>query len=649
MFCLATQKWYLSASRTRPILRRYQGCGSGDPLWEEFFRHPVLLCWADRVLPFADTASVMLFVWGALLSELGVLESSAGVPAFATLHQDRAVEILERDGRLQAFAVNLATGRRRMVTSAPDGVDLCEPEPDGRHLWWFDHGTGQWARQPFEGGPDRPALTGVPGGRMYGIAFDHNGSTAAVSVGVAGGSRCYAGRPGEQGTLVASADGYLGLIDMAPSGRLVAMAGRPDGPNAVCLCPIGVGEQVMLAGTSEIALWPLEFNPDSAAPAELLLAVRQAGRYMLATWRHDTGVLSHDWLRFDAEISARWYGGGRTVLVQQDRAGRSTIALADLDRLRLRPVPTPPGSVFDLTCAPDGRIHLLWSRADIPPRVLTIDPSRAPDPPPATRSTLRHNEIWTGQVHSFLTTPPGGGPWPTVFLIHGGPATHDRDCFDPQVNLFAGAGFTVVRTNYRGSTGYGSVWRNGFGHTVGLAQLADLAAVRADLIARGVSVPERIGLAGYSWGGYLTLLGLGVQPDLWAFGLAAYPIADYPAAYLASPPALREVDEELFGGTPAQVPERYEAASPMSYVDSVCAAVLLASSPTDDKCPAEHVERYAEALRRRGVRHELVWVGGGHHSRNSADHNTVADRMLEFATDVLTDVPHRHTQLSGPG
>jgi hypothetical protein len=256
----------------------FGGCGSGDPPWEEFFSPS-----GSAVLGRSGVAcrrhgvrhAVRL---GCPLSDLGVLGSSAGVPAFATLNSDRAVEILERDGRLQAFAVDLATGRRRMATSAPDGVDLCELEPDGRHLWWFDHGTGQWARQPFEGGPDRPALTGVPGGRMYGIAFDHNGSTAAVSV--AGGSRCYAGRPGERGTVVAGADGYLGLIDMAPAGHFVAMAGRPDGPNAVCLCPIGAGEQVMLAGTSETAC-----DPGCQCGKDLQMFA-QGGGVVLAAWAH---------------------------------------------------------------------------------------------------------------------------------------------------------------------------------------------------------------------------------------------------------------------------------------------------------------------------------------------------------------------------
>ncbi|APU15949.1 dipeptidyl aminopeptidase/acylaminoacyl peptidase [Actinoalloteichus fjordicus] len=556
-----------------------------------------------------------------------------GVPAFAAHDSGRAAQIREVDGRPQAVAWDVRSDRHRIVTAAPQGVDLCEIEPDGSHLWWFDaaeRGVGRWLRQPFGGGRTTPAMSDVPEGRMYGIAFDHTGATSAVTIGNGEQSQCYLGVPGRQARLAIAATGFLGLVDMTPSGGTLAMAGRPDGPNAVCLrTPEAL---VQLPGERGRALWPLEFQPNPDVEPELLLAVESAAGYTVATWQPDTGVRRHDWLTFDTEITARWHGP-RTVLVQQDRAGRSTVCTVDLDTRKICPVPTPEGTILDLTSSPDGRLHYLWSRTDLAPRLLVSDPdSPATVPEPAGRQ----REIWTGSIHSFLATPTGAGPWPTVFLVHGGPATHDRDCHDPRVRVFTEAGFAVVRTNYRGSTGYGPAWRRDFGHRVGLAQLDDLAAARAHVIELGVADPDRIGLAGYSWGAYLALLAMGVQPSEWAVAMAAFPVADYPAAHQGTTPALREVDEELFGGTPEEFPERYRAASPMTYVNQVRGSVLLVSSPTDEKCPAEQVERYATALRRRRVPHELVWVGGGHHSRDSADHASVMATMLRFATEVLT-------------
>ncbi len=584
----------------------------------------------------------------------GTLSStSICAPGFAMLDACRAVETREVDGRLQAVAWDITTGARRAVTNAPQGVDLCEIEPDGRFVWWFEAdtaGEGIWQRQPFSGGEPSPALVGVPPGRSYGVGFDHLGSLGAVSVGIDGGSRCYVGPPGGDARVVATACGYLGLIDIAPDGRLLALASRPDGPDAVVLCvPDSMAGAVRLSGDRHRRLWALEFNPDLDREPELLLAVEQDGRYTVATWRDSGGLRLHDWLSFDSEISARWYSDTRRdtrrVLVQHDQAGRSRLVVGHLDRREVRQVPTPPGTILDVSCAPNGLVHYVWSREGLPPRLLVTHPAAAAvdeptDTPTQLPGDVRRGEVWTpqpyGRIHSFVTTPLGPGPWPTIFLVHGGPSTHDRDCHDSRIDAFTHAGYAVVRTNYRGSTGYGGQWQRGFSHCIGLAQIEDLAAVRAYLIGEGVSFADRTGLCGYSWGGYLTLLAMGVQPDLWSVGLAAFPIADYVAAYRATTPALREADQELFGGSPEQVPERYRTACPMSYVDNVRGPVLLVSSATDEKCSADQVERYAGVLRRRAVPHELFWVDGGHHSLRSADHASVLTTMLRFTQVAWT-------------
>lgn len=562
------------------------------------------------------------------------------LPAFATLNPRRALEIRPVDGTLQAVAWDVAAGTRRVVTSWATGVDVAKIEPDGEHIWWFEadlSGQGRWLRQPFGGGPAKPAMKGLPVGRMYGIVFDHKGSTAAVTIGVGEESRCYVGEPGGQSWLVSNTSEYLGLVGISPDGRTLVMAGRPDGENAIHLCTIPPGGNVVqLAGRSGWAQWPMEFNPDPDAEQELLFVVERHGEYVVATWRAGSGIRVHDWLAFDSEIGVRWYGRGREVLVRNDRAGRSAMHVADLNDRTAKRLPTPDGTILTEAPAPGGQVRYIWTRADLPARTLVVHPDEpaAVVPGPVT-SPLRRQEIWIDQVHSFLTTPDGGGPWPTVFLVHGGPAEHDRDRYDPQVEALAEAGFAVVRANYRGSTGYGPQWRYGFGTKVGLAQLEDLAAVRRHLIELGVSFPGGVGLAGSSWGGYLALLAMGVQPQYWAAASAAFPIADYVAAHFGTTPALREMDEDLFGGGPADVPDRYRAASPMTYVDSVRGPVQLVSSRTDEKCPADQVEQYAAALGRRGVRHELTWVAGGRDSLDAADRASVVALTLKFLLEHL--------------
>lgn len=567
-------------------------------------------------------------------------------PAFAANDLGRAVELQDFEGRAQVVAWDRATGRRQVRTDARHGVDAYDLEPDGRHVWWFDagpDGVGRWRRQPFDTGAAGPGLVGVPPGRPYGLAFDRAARLAAVCVGVGGESRCYLGAPGGPARLLTVAEGYLPLVDLSSGGGLLALAGRPDGPQAVTVVRLADGHVDVLAGDRGRRLWALEFRPGPDDDADLLLVVEADGHYTVATWRAGHDVRRHDHLAFDSEITAHWYGDGRRVLVQHDRAGRGRLLLADLDGGPPAVLPTPPGTVLDLSCAPEGPIHYVWSRESVPPRRLVVDPASGADgPTPAPPPAPGRREMWTsqpyGRIHSFLATPPGPGPWPTLFLVHGGPFLHDRDSYDPRVELLTAAGYAVVRTNYRGSTGYGPHWRHGFGHRVGLAQLEDLAAVRRHLVDVGVAEPGRVGLCGYSWGGYLVLLAMGAQPEDWAVGLAVSPVADYSGTYRAGVPALREVDEELFGGTPEEVPERYRAADPMTYLDRVRGPLFVAAATDDERCPAEAVRRYVAGLRARAVPHRVLWTGGGHHG-DAAGHTAVFTALLDYAATVLPPGP----------
>ncbi|MCX4471708.1 prolyl oligopeptidase family serine peptidase [Micromonospora sp. NBC_01655] len=562
-------------------------------------------------------------------------------PAFAADDQLRAIELCDVAGRSQVVSWDRASGRRRVLTEARHGVDAFDLEPDGGHVWWFDtdpDGVGLWRRQPFEGGPAAPALTGVPPGRPYGIAFDHTGRLAVVCVGDAAESRHYLGTPGGPAHLLAAAPGYVPLVDLSADGTLLALAGRPDGPTAVTVVRLTDGRTEILAGDRHRRVWALEFRPGPGDDTALLVVVETGGCYTVGTWRPGHDLRLHERLSFDTEITAHWYVDGRRVLVQQDRTGRSRLLLSDLVGGAPSVLPTPPGTILDLACAPEGAVHYVWSREAVPPSRLVVDPATDRHPAPAPPAASGRGEVWTpqpyGRIHSFLATPPGTGPWPAIFLLHGGPFLHDRDSYDPRVELLTGAGYAVVRTNYRGSTGYGPRWRHDFGHRVGLAQLEDLAAVRRHLVDLGVTEPGRVGLCGYSWGGYLVLLAMGVEPDDWAVGLAVSPVADYATAHRTTLPALREADEELFGGTPAEVPDRYRAANPMTYLDRVRGPLFVAAATDDERCPAEAVRRYVAALRDRSVPHEVLWSTGGHHG-NAAAQTTVFTALLRYAGTVL--------------
>jgi dipeptidyl aminopeptidase/acylaminoacyl peptidase len=198
--------------------------------------------------------------------------------------------------------------------------------------------------------------------------------------------------------------------------------------------------------------------------------------------------------------------------------------------------------------------------------------------------------------------------------VHGGPTAHDVDAFRAKPSAWVDHGFAVVQVNYRGSTGYGSAWRDALEARVGHIELEDIVAVRDHLVATGVADGDRVVLAGASWGGYLTLLGVGVHPDRWAVGIADVPVADYLAAYEDEMEGLKAFDRSLFAGSPQEVPERYRDSSPLTYVDAVRAPVMILAGQNDPRCPIRQIENYLAALRARGAAHEVYRYDAGHGS-----------------------------------
>ncbi|MFI6644898.1 prolyl oligopeptidase family serine peptidase [Streptomyces sp. NPDC050504] len=578
------------------------------------------------------------------------------LPVTSPRNPDRMVYTGDADGRCEIFTWDRSTGRGRQLTDRPHGTLLCALDGD-EAVWWFDEdraGSGGWRTQDFDGGPDRTALTGVPYGRPAGLALTRGGT---VAVGIRGpeGLGVYLGRRGGAGTPVLRTTDSGTLCDLAPDGGLLAVSGPAHSARAVTLlAPDGTVVEV-LSGTAE-RTWALGFAPGAdpaPGPARLLVMRERAGRYHLGTWTPERGLDLLPGCSFDTETTARWYPGPGSprVLLRQDRHGRSRLFTAHLDpdpesgsRAPV-PVPTPEGSILDASPAADGDVHFIWTDAVNVPRALSLSGAPLPGQSQWRLPRFGHRrDLWTpgpdGPVHTFVTTPADRpAPHPLVLLVHGGPADHDRDAYDPMVQALVGSGYAVARVNYRGSTGYGPRWRSAYSDGVGHTQVADLVRARADLLERGIGREGAVGLCGTSWGGYLTLLAMGTRPELWDVGVAVKPLADCVTAFRHSTPALQALDTALFGGTPDEVPDAYAHASPSSYAADIRAPLLVVAAKQDAKCPPEQVEAYLAALRASGVAHELMWLDSGHDGYDGADHLAVIRRSLRFLGRGLPTAP----------
>jgi dipeptidyl aminopeptidase/acylaminoacyl peptidase len=470
-------------------------------------------------------------------------------------------------------------------------------------------------RQPFPGGADEPAAPEVPAGYPAGLEL---GRTSAV-----------VGRSDDDGTTIHLVGSdrttllYASAQDASAAGfsqdeRLVLLEHSEHGDSrhpALRVLDVDGAVVADLWDGPGLGLHGVGFAPGGTT---VLALHEQAGRPMPLLWDPLSGRVDRLAVALDGDLSADWYADGSALLVVAEAGGRSTLHRVGLDGA-VTDLPTPPGTVTDATARPDGTVEYSWSSAATPSVIRSVDgdvvlAAPLPAAPPSVPVADAFVEGPGGTIHSLVARPPGDGPFPTVVNVHGGPHHLEQDAFYPARAAFVDLGCVVIDVNYRGSTGYGSAWRDALTGRPGLTELEDVAAVLRWAIDSGLADPDRCVISGGSWGGYLALLAAGTQPELWAAAVAAVPVADYVAAYEDEMEPLKAFDRSLFGGAPDDVPELYRTCSPLTYVAEVTAPVLVTAGANDPRCPLRQIENYLEAAAELGKEVEVYRYDAGHGS-----------------------------------
>jgi dipeptidyl aminopeptidase/acylaminoacyl peptidase len=152
----------------------------------------------------------------------------------------------------------------------------------------------------------------------------------------------------------------------------------------------------------------------------------------------------------------------------------------------------------------------------------------------ATKEPFSFTASDGAEVYGYLTLPRNfekGTPVPLILNPHGGPWARDtwrsQWYFDNEPKFYADRGFAVIQVNFRGSTGYGNKF---FDDHEGNIERMFLDTVEAAewAIEEGYVHPDRIGIAGASWGGYKTMLCMVKRPDMMKFGINLFGVVDIP-------------------------------------------------------------------------------------------------------------------------
>ena len=241
----------------------------------------------------------------------------------------------------------------------------------------------------------------------------------------------------------------------------------------------------------------------------------------------------------------------------------------------------------DISLVPTDRDHRADRRtlyqSDVAPESLGLNPPELRTFSAADGTTL----------YGALYRPEGSGPHPLLVAVYGGPhAQTVLDAWGLTVDLraqyLAQQGYLVLKLDNRGMAGRGLEFEAHLHRHMGTIEVDDQAAAVEHLAAEGLADIERVGVYGWSYGGYMTVMSMLRRPDLFKVGVSGAPVSDwdgYDTGYT-----------ERYMGTPQNNAEGYREGSLLTHADKLQGQLLLIHGGVDENVHFRHTARLITAL-----------------------------------------------------
>ncbi len=478
----------------------------------------------------------------------------------------------------------------------PDQLRLFAVDPDRLHEAGPGKAAGTQGPGPFAGVRD---LTPEPGRALDEEAFALTPDGASVLTGWWQWDP--AGQSHAELVMIDVASGKRQVLLSAPEYNFESPRVSPDGRFAICLRET----QNTAENPPDVTLTLLGINGAGAAG--------EAGRDMLPGLD-----------RWPAETA--WSPDSRAVYFAADDSGRRPVFRVDVQSGEVTQVTGDDGVYTDLNPAPDGRyLYALRSAVDSPPTPVRIDLAAATAGPvplagPGVPLTLpgRVEEVEAvaddGQpIRSWLVLPETASPAspaPLLLWVHGGPMSSWNGWswrWNPW--LMAARGYAVLLPDPALSTGYGQQFIARGYHSWGERPLADIMAATEPVLARPDIDPDRVGMMGGSYGGYMANWMAGhtdrfkaivSHAGLWAldqmFGTTDHPMFWRPQF-----------------GDPLTQPEMYEANSPHRHIAQIRTPMLVIHGNKDYRVPVSEGLRLWWDLSRYGLAAKFLYFPDENH------------------------------------
>ncbi|MEJ7761562.1 MAG: S9 family peptidase [Thermomicrobiales bacterium] len=396
-------------------------------------------------------------------------------------------------------------------------------------------------------------------------------------------------------------DGAFGLPAWSPDGTVVACVGyRPLGEMwqkaDVWLVPAAGGEPVCPTGDfgpgvgdgaiddlGGFVSRPPAWTPDGEG---LVFVAGNAGE----THAYRVG-------REGGEVRALTAGTRRVAAVSLDptvvTGGRFACAVSD---------PVTPFEIVLVEAGASERVLTTFNDALVAELALGMpEPFRVP----SADGVEVHGWVLRPTAPVDATDAPAEPLVPAILQIHGGPHAMYGSSLFLEFQVLASRGYAVVYANPRGSVGYGEAFARGLHASWGVNDLPDLQVSVGHALATAPIDPARLGVAGGSYGGYMTNWVIS-HDERFRAAVTQRTISNLVSMYGTDDIAVRSLDIE-FGGPPwGPNADVYVALSPLTHVERITAPLLILHAEEDHRCPMEQAEQLFIALKRLGREVELV-------------------------------------------
>jgi dipeptidyl-peptidase 4 len=209
-------------------------------------------------------------------------------------------------------------------------------------------------------------------------------------------------------------------------------------------------------------------------------------------------------------------------------------------------------------------------------------------------------------LHGAIYRPParfGGGPFPTIVNVYGGPHVQQvQNGWQMTVNMRAQylsrLGFLVFMLDNRGSARRGLAFEGRIKHDMGNLEVRDQVDGVFWLVAQGLADPDRVGIYGWSYGGFMSAMSLARAPETFKVAVAGAPVTHYDGYDTHY--------TERYMGTPLSNPQGYAEGSVMHHVGKITGKLLIVHGLIDENVHFRHTARLVNALIRARKPYDLL-------------------------------------------